>query len=45
MGQIIGFVPRPSDEGLTPVRKGWYCVDCRAWEEAILRERTVDENI
>ena len=44
MGQIIGFVPRPSDEGMRPVRKGWYCVECRAWEDAILRETAV-ENI
>jgi len=44
MGQIVGFVPRPSSEGLTPVRKGWYCVECRAWEDAILRETTI-ENI
>jgi hypothetical protein len=44
MGQIIGFETLHDSEDRIPVRKGWYCVDCRAWEEAILRERTV-ENI
>jgi len=43
MGQIIGFILRPSDEDLTPVRKGWYCVECRAWEDAILRETAVED--
>jgi hypothetical protein len=41
MGEIIGFLPKHESEDMTPVRKGWYCVDCKAWEDAILREMTV----
>lgn len=36
MGEIIGY-----DDNEKPFRQGWYCVHCRAWEQAILRERTV----
>lgn len=36
MGEIIGY-----DDNEKPFRQGWYCVQCRAWEKAILRERTV----
>ncbi len=43
MGEIIG-VPEPTDHvpHPDPVRKGWFCFDCRRWEDAILRERIVD---
>ena len=41
--QIIGFHPSGvPDSDLVPVRKGWYCFSCKAWEDAILRERTVE---
>lgn len=43
MTEIIGFTTLHNSE-LSPVRKGWYCVDCKAWETAILRETAV-ENI
>ena len=43
MTEIIGFTTL-HNSGLAPVRKGWYCVDCKAWETAILRETAV-ENI
>ena len=36
--QVIGY--DESEEGeLVPIRRGWYCVACRHWERAILRER------
>jgi len=40
--EIIGYVPDPKNDTVIPVRKGWYCVDCKAWETAILRETTVE---
>lgn len=36
MIQVIGY-----DYADKPYRQGWYCPDCRAFEKAILRERTV----
>ena len=42
MGQIIGFSdPDEHRPDPYPIRKGWYCIECRDFEEAILRERTV----
>lgn len=26
-----------------PMRRGWYCEKCQAWEKAILREMRVDD--
>lgn len=40
MGEIIGYDDTSNGE-LVPQRRGWYCVECRAWEKAILRETTV----
>jgi len=41
--EVIGFDHKP-EGGLIPVRRGWYCPSCHAWEKAILRETKVDEN-
>lgn len=40
--EIIGYTE--TEQGCTAIRRGWYCFKCRGWEDAILRERTVDEN-
>jgi|DEB0MinimDraft_10_1074344.scaffolds.fasta_scaffold25152_2 hypothetical protein len=43
MVEIIGFSePDEHRQERYPIRKGWFCFDCRHWEDAILRERTVD---
>lgn len=42
MEQIIGFNHRSTDDTYQPYRVGWYCRDCKAFEKAILRERTVE---
>ena len=43
MVEIIGFSePDEHRPEPYPIRKGWFCFDCRHWENAILRERTVD---
>ena len=41
--EIIGFVETPDKSQMTALRKGWYCVSCRHWEDAILRERAVED--
>jgi hypothetical protein len=40
MGQIIGF-DKNAEGDMVPQRRGWYCVQCKTWEKAVLRERTV----
>ena len=42
MGEIIGYDER-SNGKLVPLRRGWYCVECEAWEKAILRETAVED--
>jgi hypothetical protein len=42
MGEIIGYDERSNGQ-LVPLRRGWYCVECRAWEKAILREMAVED--
>lgn len=42
MGQIIGYDHRPEDDTYQRYRVGWYCVNCHAFEQAILRERQVE---
>lgn len=40
--QVIGY-----DEvkgKMVPARRGWYCVKCREWEKAILRETKIERN-
>ena len=41
--EVIGFDHKP-EGGLIPVRRGWYCPSCHAWEIAILRETKVENN-
>lgn len=42
MMEIIGHTERKNEERPVPYRKGWYCAECRHWEDAILRERVVE---
>ena len=42
MGEIIGYDER-SNGKIVPLRRGWYCVECRNWEKAILRETAVED--
>lgn len=42
--EVIGFETSPVKKTLVPVRKGWYCVECHAWEDAILRETVVEND-
>jgi hypothetical protein len=42
MGEIIGY-DECSNGKIVPIRRGWYCVECREWEKAILREMTVED--
>jgi len=42
MGEVIGFNYRSTDNTYQPYRVGWYCVECKAFEQAILRERVVE---
>lgn len=39
MAEIIGH---DESENPKPYRKGWYCTECRCWEDAILRETWVN---
>lgn len=41
MGEVIGFKLLYEANNNSPIRKGWYCVKCKAWEKAILREMNV----
>lgn len=41
MMEIIGHTEREDEKHPAPYRKGWYCAECRHWEEAIFRERVV----
>ena len=41
MGEVIGFKLLYEASNNSPIRKGWYCVECQAWEDAILREMIV----
>ena len=38
MDEVIGF-----DAGDIPFRSGWYCLQCKSFVQAILRERVVKE--
>jgi hypothetical protein len=42
MAQIIGHDENAKKE-LVPARRGWYCFNCRHWEDAILRETVVED--
>jgi hypothetical protein len=39
--QVLTVVSPEGTQLAVPVRIGWYCKDCRGFEEAILRERVV----
>jgi len=41
MDQIIKFIEHLN--GYMPRRVGWYCPDCREFDKAVGRERTVKE--
>jgi len=41
MVQIIGH-DENAQKQLEPVRRGWYCFSCRHWDDAVLRERVVE---
>jgi len=41
-GEVIGFNHRSTDDTYVPYRVGWYCPECHAFEQAILRERVID---
>jgi hypothetical protein len=38
MDEVIGF-----DASDIPFRSGWYCLECKSFVQAILRERVVKE--
>lgn len=42
MGEIIGFNDSLVDKNYQSFRVGWYCVKCRGFEKAILRERIIE---
>ena len=39
MEQVVGFNHRSTDDSYQPYRVGWFCTDCKAFDQAILRER------
>lgn len=41
MGEVIGFNECLIDNTYQPYRVGWYCVKCKEFEQAILRERQI----
>ncbi len=43
-GEVIGFNHRSTDDTYVPYRVGWYCPECKHFEQAILREREIDTN-
>ena len=38
MEEVIGY-----DDREHPVRAGWYCIECKSFDKAILRETKVEE--
>jgi hypothetical protein len=43
MSEIIGHVESQWKSDPQIVRKGWYCFDCRTWQDAVLRERALEQ--
>jgi len=44
MLEVLGYIEKQDgDEHPQAYRKGWYCPWCKNWEDAILRERIVEE--
>jgi hypothetical protein len=44
MLEVLGYVEKQTGEGYPQAyRKGWYCPWCKSWEDAILREKIVEE--
>ncbi len=44
MLEVLGYVEKQNgDRHPQAYRKGWYCPLCKAWEDAILREKIVEE--
>jgi hypothetical protein len=43
MLEVLGYTERIEGEHPQVYRKGWFCPWCKNWEEAILREKYVEE--
>ncbi len=44
MLEVLGYVEKQDGDGHPQAyRKGWYCPLCKTWEDAILREKIVEE--
>lgn len=41
--QVIAHIDAEGTLLPRPIRRGWYCAQCRSWEKAILREMKVEE--
>jgi hypothetical protein len=44
-GEVIGFNHRSTDDTYVPYRVGWYCPECKHFEQAIGRETWINTKI